>query len=1065
MDLRAQLQATLGSAYTLEQELGGGGMSRVFVADETRLSRKVVVKLLSPELAQGISAERFEREIKLAASLQQANIVPVLNAGDSGGLPFYTMPFVEGESLRARLRTSGALPIAQSVSVLRDVARALAYAHDRGIVHRDIKPDNVLLSGGAAVVTDFGIAKAISAARAPADGATLTQLGTSIGTPAYISPEQAAGDPTVDHRADLYSFGCMAYELLTGQPPFAGRTPQRMMAAHMSEKPQPVSELRPEVPPALAALIMRCLEKEASARPQSAGEVLAALESATTSDAGRAAMPAILLGGRGMFQKALAVYAAAFIAVAVVAKASIAVVGLPDWVFPGALIVMALGLPMILFTAYTQHVARRALTTSPTYTPGGSPVMAHGTMATMAMKASPHLSWRRTTMGGIYAVGGFIALIGVFMALRAFGIGPAGSLLAAGRLSNKDVLIVSDFRVKGADSSLGPVVSEAVRTQLGQSGVVSVLNPATVAAALRRMQKPPTSQLDLALAREVGQREGAKAIVDGDLTPLGAGFILSMRLVTVDSQAELASFHETANGPKDLLTTLDKLVRSLRGKMGESLKQVHSDPPLEQVTTPSLEALRRFAEGRRANNVEGNFAKSVKLLEEAVALDTTFASAYRSLGIGYANLNYPREKLDSAFARAYRYRDRLTEKERLLATAAFFGGPLRDRAREIAAFDEYMARYPDDYTAPNNSGLRFMTRRQFARADSLFRRSIAIDSNVVLAYGNLLRALVSEGKLDEADKINADMHRRFPNSPATINAETPILYARGMVDSLAATLRRTVATTSNAQTKANSLNLLAGLALTAGRLAESQRLRFESSAANRARGAAISPLIDAVDLAWVDAWFRAQPERAVQRLDSALAATPLKMLAVDTRGDFRIAGVYAIAGRPDRARAVIAGFDADIRDTTVRRSFEPARHGALAEIAIAEHRARDAINEVRLSDQLPDGPADACGTCFYANLGRAFDLAEMPDSAIATFERSLSTPFWNRYQLRGDPTNLAGTYKRLGELYEAKGDKQKAASYYTKFVDLWKSADPELQPRVAEVRRKLARLGDAESRR
>ena len=174
----------------------------------------------------------------------------------------------------------------------------------------------------------------------------------------------------------------------------------------------------------------------------------------------------------------------------------------------------------------------------------------------------------------------------------------------------------------------------------------------------------------------MGQREGAKAVVDGDLTPLGAGFILSMRLVTVDSQAELATFHETANTAGDLLPTLDKLVRSLRGKMGESLKQVHTDPPLEQVTTASLEALRRFAEGRRANNVEGNFAKSVKLLEEAVALDTTFASAYRSLGIGYTNLNYPREKFDSAFARAYRYRDRLTEKERLLATAAYFGGPL-----------------------------------------------------------------------------------------------------------------------------------------------------------------------------------------------------------------------------------------------------------------------------------------------------------------------------------------------------------------------------------------------------
>jgi hypothetical protein len=189
-------------------------------------------------------------------------------------------------------------------------------------------------------------------------------------------------------------------------------------------------------------------------------------------------------------------------------------------------------------------------------------------MATMAMKASPLLSWRRTTMGGVYAVGGFIALIGVFMLLRAFGIGPAGSLLAAGRLSNRDVLIVSDFRVKGADSSLGAVVSEAVRTQLGQSGMVSILSPVTVAAALRRMQRPPTTQVDLALAREVGQREGAKAVVDGDVTPLGAGFIVSMRLVTVDSQAELATFHETANGASDLRRRSTSWCASLRGKMG-----------------------------------------------------------------------------------------------------------------------------------------------------------------------------------------------------------------------------------------------------------------------------------------------------------------------------------------------------------------------------------------------------------------------------------------------------------------------------------------------------------------
>src|SRR5687768_4761483 len=225
MDLRQRLQQTLGTTFTIDRELGGGGMSRVFVADERRLNRKVVIKVLTPELAAGVSGERFEREIQLAASLQQANIVPILAAGEMDGLPFYTMPFVDGESLRTRLQREHQLPVSVVIGVLRDVAKALAYAHDRSIVHRDIKPDNVLLSGGTAVVTDFGISKALVAARTRTEGPTLTQQGTSIGTPAYMAPEQAAGDPAVDHRADIYSLGCMAYELLTGQSPFHGQPP------------------------------------------------------------------------------------------------------------------------------------------------------------------------------------------------------------------------------------------------------------------------------------------------------------------------------------------------------------------------------------------------------------------------------------------------------------------------------------------------------------------------------------------------------------------------------------------------------------------------------------------------------------------------------------------------------------------------------------------------------------------------------------------------------------------------------------------------------------------------
>ena len=278
--LRDQIQTSLGTAYTLERELGGGGMSRVFLARETALDRDIVVKVLSPELAAGVSAERFTREIKLAASLQQANIVPLLAAGETDGLPYYTMPFVDGLSLRARLERNGALPTGEAISVLRDVARALAYAHEHGVVHRDVKPENILLSGDAAVVTDFGIAKALSASRTNAPGGTLTQVGTSIGTPAYMAPEQAAGDPATDHRADIYALGCVAYEMLTGASPFAGRPVHQLFAAHLNETPVPVEKSRPDAPRALAQLVARCLEKDPARRPPSARAVLDALAAA-----------------------------------------------------------------------------------------------------------------------------------------------------------------------------------------------------------------------------------------------------------------------------------------------------------------------------------------------------------------------------------------------------------------------------------------------------------------------------------------------------------------------------------------------------------------------------------------------------------------------------------------------------------------------------------------------------------------------------------------------------------------------------------------------------------------
>ena len=314
LDLRAQLQSTLGDAYSIERELGGGGMSRVFLAQETSLGRPVVLKTLSADLAASVSADRFAREVRLAARLQQANIVPLLSTGEMNGVPWYSMPYVSGESLRAKLASGVPLSLTEAVHILRDVARALAFAHDAGVVHRDIKPENILLSGGAAVVTDFGIAKAVSVSRTDdgSSAATLTQGGATIGTPAYMAPEQIAGDPLIDHRADIYAWGVLAWELIANKHPFAGRSTAAMLAAHLSEKPAVLATVRADVSPTLATLIARCLEKEAAHRPQSATALLAALDQIGTAsgDGGAVQASSALLRWVGVLAAAVVVVAA-----------------------------------------------------------------------------------------------------------------------------------------------------------------------------------------------------------------------------------------------------------------------------------------------------------------------------------------------------------------------------------------------------------------------------------------------------------------------------------------------------------------------------------------------------------------------------------------------------------------------------------------------------------------------------------------------------------------------------------------------------------------------------------
>ena len=279
-EITSRLSTALADRYRIERELGAGGMATVYLAEDLKHKREVAVKVLRPELAAAVGAERFLREIEIAASLTHPHILPLHDSGNADGFLYYVMPYIEGESLRERLDREGALPPQVAAQVLKEVVDALAHAHEHGVVHRDVKPDNVLLSGKHALVTDFGVAKAVSSASTDSD---LTMAGIVLGTPTYMAPEQAVADPNIDHRADIYAVGVMGYEMVTGRPPFAGPSAQAVLAAHVTEAPVPVTQRQTSVPPGLGHFIMRSLEKEPGDRWQTTAEVLVHLETLSSS--------------------------------------------------------------------------------------------------------------------------------------------------------------------------------------------------------------------------------------------------------------------------------------------------------------------------------------------------------------------------------------------------------------------------------------------------------------------------------------------------------------------------------------------------------------------------------------------------------------------------------------------------------------------------------------------------------------------------------------------------------------------------------------------------------------
>jgi eukaryotic-like serine/threonine-protein kinase len=699
----------------------------------------------------------------------------------------------------------------------------------------------------------------------------------------------------------------------------------------------------------------------------------------------------------------------------------------------------------------------------------GSPVERQpDSVASMASSTRPNVSRRRAATTGFVALAAFVGVVGAFTWLRGGGVRPFGSLLSAGTLDMNARLLVADFKTTGPDTVLSEPLAEAMRVSLGQSRVVSIVPISRVVAVMQLMRRAPDSRLDLPLAREIAQREGVKAVVAGTLAPLnGGGYLVSTKLVMASSGDELAAFQTTVDA-KDLLPGIDRLARKLRERIGESLKLVRADPPLAQVTTGSLDALKKYTAALQANS-QGDYARALALLNDAIAIDSTFAMAYRQLGFSTGNSRPARTGLGGlpvapemnsrALERLYVLRDRLPKRERLLALSAYYAGFEGDRPKALLVADTLFNEFPATPGALNGIATSYvLSRREFARAESMYVRVIAAEPTVRFAYLNIVLAQLGQGKHDAARASFDRARQQFPD----YGWISDHLYYFGLRDSAEA-IARSQATSAKLLDRLYGHNTLSILAAIRGRIREARAHAADAHALERERGERPRALDDSLIAAQIELAFFGHQATAARILDRAVEQTPLESIELlGARPYLRIASLYAQAGRADKAKALLVAYDRAVSDPVQRRFDQPNRDAAIGYVALAEQRPRDAVAAFRRSDRVADGPVDLCPVCADPPIALAFDRAGMRDSAIASLEHFVSLPRLGRTFV--DAWNLPWVLRRLGELHEARGDRADAVKYYRGFVELWKNADPELQPMVTEVKGRLARLYNGEAK-
>ena len=721
--------------------------------------------------------------------------------------------------------------------------------------------------------------------------------------------------------------------------------------------------------------------------------------------------------------------------------------GLPDWVFPFALLLLLIGLPIILATAFLQGGRASAEPTHAAPAGDDSARETGGLPTADPAPAGQHLfTWKNALLGGGLAFLFLSSATGAFMYMRTSGIGPVGSLVAAGVLEEQARVILAEF--ESDDETLERTVTESLRVDLAQSPILTLVEPDSIADALDRMGLPGDTELTEETARELALRDGIPAVIAGEIASLGAGFVLTARLVSATDGAVLASARASSKNSDGLVEAIDEVSSKLREQIGESYTSLRQTPSLAHVTTGSLEALKKYTQAYDARHRDEDSEAAIRLLEEAVEIDSTFALAWRDLATVIDNINGSWDQQINATEAAYRHRDRLSEREKYLVEASYHSDITEDYGQVIQAYESMLRLDPDDAQALNNIGFAYWEMADFENALTWYQKAHEAAPDVSLHLANVAVANANLGNFEAAGEAYAGLDS-FPPNPTWDIWYANFLWMLGDEAGARAAAKQIQTEFPSRGTAVWAEGSLGAFELLHGRLDNAATHIERTVEQNLARGAPDNAFGGLLSLADLQLEYYGDTAAALAGLEDAIRRIDPESIAPLDRPWGRIGSFLIRAGEIERGQEYIERNWSEVPERLLPW-WEKYRAEDRARIARAEGRPMEALEELRT---LPPG---ACVPCRYQRNARLFDEAGRADSAVAYYELYLETPY--NFRLFVDDNRLGPTHERLGQLYDERGDHENAALHYAAFVELWADADPVLQPRVIAARARLEEI-------